>query len=263
MTADQIHRQARLDRYEQKTTVLMVSLALGYIVLFSIEVLAAPDLSTSQLDVLEWVSNAIWIVFILDLMYRTWLAPHRVRYLVTHPIDVIAVVLPSFRAFRVLRVLTAGQWLMTDGKRLTYGRTGAAIVVAVTMIVYLGSLAVLDAERGIEGSNINSFGQALWFSFVTITTVGYGDASPVTVTGRVIAVGIMVLGISLIGVVSATVATSFLERIRGQERARDKAAAEAEEVEEDLQHAAVMAKLDRLEAHVAALTAELVASRPS
>lgn len=258
MTDPTTTRQQRLDRYEQRSALPMVILALTYIVLFAVEVLAT-GLSASTLHALTLISNAIWIVFVVDLVFRTYLAPRRGAYLLAHPIDVIAVVLPAFRAFRVLRVFTAGQWLLRDGTRLTYGRTGLATAAAVLLVIFLGALAVVDAEKGVAESSIDGLGSGLWFAFETVTTVGYGDTIPVTVQGRVVAVGLMILGISLLGIVSATLATGFLQRVQGEERAKERAdLAELEEMEEDF-NARLMEKIDRLEAQVSALTAALQA----
>ena len=164
------------------------------------------------------------------------------------PIDVIAAVVPAFRVLRVLRVLTAGQWLMARGRRLAAGRTAAAIVAAVAVLAVMGALAVLDAERGAEGANIADFGDALWWALTTMSTVGYGDRFPVTVVGRLVAVGMMIVGVSLLGVVSGTLASSFLAKIRGEQRRGDEA---------------VLEQLARLQEQVEALTRAVVdADRP-
>lgn len=81
----------------------------------------------------------------------------------------------------------------------------------------MASLAVLDAERGKTGSNINSVGDALWWSVTTMTTVGYGDHYPVTTQGRLVAVGLMVGGIALIGVVTASIASWLIAQVRSVE----------------------------------------------
>lgn len=242
-------RQLRLDHYEKRTALPMVILALAYIALYAFEVLDT-NLTPEELHVLTLVSNAIWISFVVDLAIRTFLAPRRVAYLLAHPIDVIAVILPAFRAFRVLRVFTAGQWLLRDGTRLAYGRTGLATAAAVGMVVFLGALAALDAEKADPSSPITSLGSGLWFAFETITTVGYGDTVPVTVQGRVVAVMLMLIGISLIGIVSATLATTFLDRVRGQER-QELAKVAAEEREHSR---LLLEKLESLETQVSQLT---------
>ena len=68
----------------------------------------------------------------------------------------------------------------------------------------------VDVERGAHGANITTFGDALWWAMTTVTTVGYGDQFPVTTTGRIVAAALMLVGISLLGLITATVAASFV-----------------------------------------------------
>ena len=213
----QVRAAHRLVVYENKTAWLMVVLALTYLVLYSFYVLE-PDFTDSQRSLLNLGMNAIWIVFIVDLLIRAFLAPHFFAYLIHHPIDVIAVAIPALRVLRVLRVLTAGQWLISRGSRLRFGRTATAVVIAFIFVTYLASLAVLNAERGAPGAKIETFPDALWWSIVTMSTVGYGEYYPVTPNGRIIAAALMVVGISLLGLVGASVATSVVNRLSGKTR---------------------------------------------
>ena len=82
---------------------------------------------------------------------------------------------------------------------------------ASTLLVYVAAVAMLDAERG-QGT-IDTFQDGLWWAFVTITTVGYGDYYPVTITGRAVAVGVMLGGIALIGVVTASLASWIVDKV--------------------------------------------------
>jgi len=208
---------ARLVNYEQRTSGLMLGLAFTYIALYAVEVLAT-GLSTDLLTVITVVGNIFWASFIIDLAIRTYLAPNRWMYLAKHPIDVLAVILPMFRAFRVLRIITAGQWILTRGSSVAIGRTAAAITAGVALVALVGALAILDAERSDPASTIDSFGSAVWWAFVTLSTVGYGDVYPVTGTGRAVAVMMMIVGVALLGLVSATLASSLLVRLRGEEK---------------------------------------------
>lgn len=215
--ARQVRAAQRLNSYEGKTALAMVILALGYLVVYSFYVLD-PNLTTSDRSALNTVMNVIWGIFIVDLTTRTILAPRHIAYLVHHPIDVLAVAVPAFRVLRVLRVLTAGQWLISRGSRLRIGRTATAVVIAVVFITYLAALAVLNAERGAKGATIETFGDALWWALVTMSTVGYGDYTPVTDNGRIIAVGIMIVGVGLLGVVGASVASAVVSRLSGKQQ---------------------------------------------
>ena len=224
----QVRAQGRLDAYERRTALAMLLLAVGYLVLYSFYVLDE-GLTSNGLDRLDTAMNVIWVVFIVDLTLRTVLAPKHIAYLVHHPLDVIAVAVPAFRVLRVLRVLTAGQWLISRGSRLRVGRTATAVVFAVAFLTYLSALAVLNAERGAVGADIESFGDAVWWSLVTMATVGYGDYVPVTTNGRIVAVGLMVVGISLLGLVGASVASAVVTRISG--RAQEGQSAVKEDLE--------------------------------
>ena len=224
----QVRAQGRLDAYERRTALAMLLLAVGYLVLYSFYVLDE-GLTSEGLDRLDTAMNVIWVVFIVDLTLRTVLAPKHIAYLVHHPLDVIAVAVPAFRVLRVLRVLTAGQWLISRGSRLRVGRTATAVVFAVAFLTYLSALAVLNAERGAKGADIESFGDAVWWSLVTMATVGYGDYVPVTTNGRIVAVGLMVVGISLLGLVGASVASAVVTRISG--RAQEGQSAVKEDLE--------------------------------
>jgi voltage-gated potassium channel len=89
---------------------------------------------------------------------------------------------------------------------------------SVTMILLIGSLSVLDAERYAAGSNIRSFGDALWWAFTTITTVGYGDRYPVTTTGRIIAVLLMIGGIAMLGIITGSLASWIVDMIGAEDQ---------------------------------------------
>ena len=79
------------------------------------------------------------------------------------------------------------------------------------LIAYIAAVQITITERGVEGSNIKSFGDGLWWAVTTVTTVGYGDRFPTTSVGRVLAVGLMLVGISLMGVITASVAAWFVK----------------------------------------------------
>lgn len=208
---------ARLFTYEKHTSTLMLVLAFVYILLYAVEVLGV-DFSPTILNPVVWISNIIWLSFIADLSIRTYLAPNRLQYLAKHPIDVLAVVLPAFRSLRALRIITAGQWILTRGSHATVGRTSIAILAGAGLLAFVGALAMLEAERSDPSASITTFGSAIWWAFVTMSTVGYGDVYPVTEAGRFVAVMMMVVGVSLLGLVSATLASALLLKLRGEER---------------------------------------------
>jgi voltage-gated potassium channel len=108
-------------------------------------------------------------------------------------------------------------------------------LVVLLGVFYVGSLAILDAERDQPGASINTFGQAVWWSITTVTTVGYGNLYPVTVTGRVVAVLLMIGGISLVGVVTASLASWVVQRVSETDTANQAAtAAQIVELREEI-----------------------------
>ncbi|MDS1272164.1 ion channel [Lipingzhangella sp. LS1_29] len=199
----------RLARYEARSSPYLLALALAFIVVYGVPVVwpGLPDGLRLAFDIANW---AIWGAFAVDLVVRTALAEQRLRFLATHPFDVLVVLVPALRMLRVLRAFTAAQVLVTRSGRLSLLHTTQAIVLATSLLVLIGALALLDAERGAEGATVENFGDALWWSLVTVTTVGYGDVVPATGIGRMVAGGLMLVGISLLGVVTATVASWFL-----------------------------------------------------
>ena len=87
--------------------------------------------------------------------------------------------------------------------------------------VYVGALAVYEAERGAPDAHITTFGHALWWAMATITTVGYGDMYPVTTTGRVMASLMMIGGISLVGSITATIASWIVQTVSIDDQKQD------------------------------------------
>jgi voltage-gated potassium channel Kch len=85
------------------------------------------------------------------------------------------------------------------------------VLIAAASTLFVGSWLVLLFEENAKGSNIHNYPDALWWAVVTVTTVGYGDRYPVTGGGRTVAVILMLLGIGLIGVLTATVASVFIK----------------------------------------------------
>jgi voltage-gated potassium channel len=84
------------------------------------------------------------------------------------------------------------------------------VLLSVLAIVGVGAAVELAFEQHAPGANIHNFGDALWWAVVTVTTVGYGDKYPVSAGGRGVAVVLMLTGIGLVGVLSATVASYFV-----------------------------------------------------
>ena len=105
-------------------------------------------------------------------------------------LDLLSIALPVLRPLRLLRLVALVRILNRKATTSLHGRVAIYVVSSAALIIFVASLAGLDAERGKPHANINTFGDALWWSATTVMTVGYGDRYPVTVTGRFVAAGL-------------------------------------------------------------------------
>jgi voltage-gated potassium channel len=123
------------------------------------------------------------------------------------------VALPLLRPLRLLRLVTLLSVLhRTLGDSLR-GRVVTYVAGSAAMLVFVGALAVLDVEQSAPDAKIVTFGDALWWAMTTITTVGYGDMYPVTPIGRMVAAALMMSGIAVLGVVTASIASWLVQRV--------------------------------------------------
>jgi len=129
-----------------------------------------------------------------------------------------------------------------------------AVVVTgfASLVVLVGGTALFLVEGERPDSTIRSWGDALWLSLTTMTTVGYGDHVPVSAPGRLIATGVMVVGVAVIGAVAAIVALVVARRVARQEELAFEAAAEILEQRLDVRLARIEAQLAGLDARLGA-----------
>jgi voltage-gated potassium channel len=181
-----------------------------------------PDLPTWLLDLCRWLSWITWGIFVVDLVVRLALADERLRYLVRHWYDLLVIVLPLLRPLRLLRLIPLLSVLNRRAQIRLRGRVGIYIAGGASLLAFCAALAVLDAERSSPNANIRDFGDAIWWAVTTMTTVGYGDHYTVTAAGRLVAFGLMIGGIALLGTVTATVASWLVEAVAAEkEQAED------------------------------------------
>ncbi|MGI5355000.1 potassium channel family protein [Streptomyces sp. CA-252508] len=212
------------ERWEARTQTPLLALALAFGIAYAVPIVM-PDAERwvhSLCTVVEWV---VWGAFALDYVVRLVLAPSRWHFVRSHPLDLLAVLLPLVQPLRLLRLVST---LLLVGRR---ARMASQITLttyvagSVAGLLMFGSLAVLHVERDAPDGNIKTLGDAVWWSFTTMTTVGYGDHAPTTGLGRLLAVGLMLSGIALLGVVTANIAAWFISRFeRDDEQERRQSA---------------------------------------
>ncbi|QDP97518.1 potassium channel family protein [Microlunatus elymi] len=209
--------ELRLHRWESHADLPLTVVALVFLVAYAVPILddhLSPKWDRAY-DVATWAS---WLAFAIDYVVRLCLARHRAAFVRSNLLDLAVVVLPMLRPLRLLRVLALVDILNRRAGSSLRGRVGVYVAGSMVLVLFVGSLAVLDAERHAPGSNIHTSGQALWWSIVTVSTVGYGDFYPVSTTGRLVGVGMMISGIALLGVVTASVASWLVDRVRQVEQ---------------------------------------------
>lgn len=232
-------RQAWLEAYERRTSPWLSGLALVFLFTFSVQSIW-PDIHQPWFIAMTWFGTGLWVLFVADLLLRLSCAERKVAFLRRNWLDTITVAVPQLRALRVLRIFTK-DGILSHGRGIISSGAVTTAVLGTLLIVWIGSLTVLDAERHSPNAEIKTVGEALWWSFETISTVGYGDFVPVTAQGRGIAVLVMFLGISVLGVISASMAATLVK----QGAAPPNPAAE------------VLAELQELKAMVGALQQQL------
>ena len=208
-----------------------------------------PHLNQTMRKVCEIGQWGAWAGFGLDYFTRLWVAPDRRRYFKRHLLDLAIVILPVLGPLRLARLLVIFRIVNRKAGAAMRGHVALYVTVSAAALIFLASLAVLNAERAAPASmhaNILTIGTALWWACVTVTTVGYGDHYPVTTEGRFLAVGLMIGGMALLGVVIASFASWFISRVQ---------------VEEKEARAATQRDLDQIADRLDAVTKELTALR--
>lgn len=202
-----------LERWERRTEWPLAGAALLFLAAYSWPILdqRIPGGWRSACTVTDY---AVWGIFALDYVARLSIAERRGRFVVRHVPDLLVVALPILRPLRLLRLVMLLRILNRSATESLRGRVAVYVAGAAVVLIYTASLAELDAERSAPHADITTFGDALWWAMTTVTTVGYGDRYPVTIEGRLVAAGLMIGGIALIGVITAALASWLIERVR-------------------------------------------------
>ncbi len=226
------------ERFDRVSDPVMVVLAIVSIPLMALPWIA--DVSAGQERAAASVDWLIWGVFAAELIVKTYLAPRRVNYVITHWYDVLIVVLPFLRVLRLLALAVKA----TAGAHEVFVRHGFHYALLAGLLIFVACAAAVTWLEKDAGGNINSFPEALWWAATTVTTVGYGDTFPTTPWGRGVGVVLMLVGIALFGLLTANISAFFVEAHERQHPAAEEATL-----------VQVLAKLDTLEAEIRALRA--------
>ncbi|MGW0824003.1 potassium channel family protein [Streptomyces sp. NPDC002845] len=149
------------------------------------------------------VTLAAWAVFVVEYVTRWRSSGLRLRFVWAHWLDTLVLLLPLLRPLRVVRNYESVQRRRHYRPRLAlHARVAVYSGLSVFLLGFAGALAVYQQEHAAPGATIRTFGDSVWWTCATLATVGYGDVAPVTPLGRVIAVGLMLCGLGLLGTVA-------------------------------------------------------------
>jgi voltage-gated potassium channel len=254
--------------------ILVVLLSIANLVLLIL--LRSPEARS-----VVWVIDAgIALFLIADIIYRLVSVPHKRRYLIEYDgwmVLIGSLPVPGLSVFRLLQTIRLTRKLRRSDyelmSRSVVDRRAqsalAAVAFLAVLVLEVGGIMILRAELNSPEANIKTASDALWWGYVTVATVGYGDKYPVTNAGRVVGVLMMTIGVGLFGVLTGFLADWF-RRPRKPAAAGDQAMARqndvvatAEELRRllDAQEQAYSSSMAEIRARLAAL--EATATRPA
>lgn len=204
---------AFVSRHQRTWDAVMTLLAVIYVVV----AIRDDDAPGSVPSVVVLVLSAL---FLIEFTVRCWDAPSRGAYVRRHWIDAVSAIplIGGLRAFRLLRLLRLGaafrvlRVMDAEIRRREGARESLWFVAPSLLVLWVASAYGIWALEHGRNPALHSFGDALYWSAITITTVGYGDIQPVTPEGRVLAGLLAFLGIGLLGFASARLTAWWLRR---------------------------------------------------
>lgn len=233
-------RKELFDKTKRLFEIPMVVITLILLVIIIVQEVVKPLPPWPQiLEVVDWV---IWLTFVIELVTLTYFAENRIKHLIRSWLDIIIVTVPFLRVLRILRIARLARisrlsrvariskmTRITRFSRITRvfplfikainevrsilkkHQFQYILFVAVFLTITLGSLVVL-LEKNTPQANIKNVADGIWWATVTVATVGYGDKYPITNEGRIVAIILMILGITLFSLLTANISSFFVEK---------------------------------------------------
>ena len=234
------------------TTYELFVLAISIMSIVNLALMAIFPYKSQHWWLVVYIDTGLTIIFVSDFTYRLTTSPSKLRYMGRGggTFDLLACV-PALRIFRLFRIVRAGRIIRRlGGPRVVRELRQGFASGTLYLVVFLGLLTLevaglleLRFEEDAPGANITTGGDALWWGYVTATTVGYGDQYPVTPGGRIVGLVMLTVGVALFATFSGFLANAFLSSKKKAERESVEAAsvesllAEIEELQAQQQSA--------------------------
>ncbi|QOV39581.1 potassium channel family protein [Streptomyces ferrugineus] len=198
-------------RWEQRTEIPLFLASLLFLATYAARVLAV-SMPPGWRSLCWFTLLVLWLLFATDYLVRWILSGLRFpRFARTHFLHTVVVVLPLLRPLRIVPLYDAIQHRQGAPRLSLHARVIAYASLSTLLLGFAGALAVFQQERGAPDTTMRTFGDAVWWAAATISTVGYGDITPVTAGGRAIAMGMMAGGLALLGAVTGSFSSWLLQ----------------------------------------------------
>ncbi|MEU8979833.1 ion channel [Streptomyces sp. NPDC058467] len=197
-------------RWERRTEVPLTLASLLFLTAYAVEVLAHGLTAVGRYICLV-VLLAAWAGFAVDYGMRWRLSGQGRRFVRSHWVDTLVLLLPLLRPLRIVKFYESVQRRHGQPRLALQARVIFYAGLSTLLLGFSGALAVYQQEHGAPSATIRTFGDAVWWTCATLSTVGYGDVAPVTPWGRTIAVGLMACGLALLGAVTGSFSSWLLQ----------------------------------------------------
>ena len=271
MSTNNLNQSQELKNTSYELFILLLSI----LSILNLVVFIIPKIDPVVEGVVVIIDGFITLIFILDFLYRFFTAESKREYFFRNWgwADFLASIpIPQFKVFRIFRIVRALRLLRMYGWRamvneVRENRASSALYLTIfTVIIVLefGGMGIVFAEAYDIDSNIKTAGDGIWWAFVTITTVGYGDLFPVTSLGRFMGFFVMVLGVGTFAVLTGFLANVFLSPGDGNSLEQVETTDHNEEMsefrrlwhEQEKVNTLLITKLERIEAAIASQSSE-------